>query len=58
MTKNISSSLPPGVDQVEETRRVMREMEDQTNACIDRQTAPRPAGTRVQVPRGGRIRPD
>jgi hypothetical protein len=52
MTKNITA-LPPGTDQVEETRRVLRAMEDEANAAIDKQTAPRPAGPQIQAtPRG------
>jgi hypothetical protein len=37
--KTIPNPLGPGVDQVEATRRLAREMENQTNKIIDRQVA-------------------
>ena len=48
MTKN-TRALPPGTDQVEQTRRVLRAMENKTDAIIDQQTALRPAGAQIQT---------
>ncbi len=37
-TKTIPNSLPPGVDQVDAMRQKLKELNDATDAAIDRQT--------------------